>query len=169
MATETTGENIQKLAKLIHGIRVAMLTTVAGDGSLRSRPMATQDTDFDGTLWFFTLADAPKVGEVERREQVNVSYADPDTQRYVSVSGTAHLVRDRRQLEALWKPILKAWFPKGLDDPEIALLRVDVERAEYWDAPSGKLVQLVGLVKALVTGERYVPGDNEKIEIGSAR
>src|SRR5438132_409520 len=123
-------QNVKKLADLIKGIKVAMLTTVAEDGCLRSRPMVTQDKDFDGTLWFFTQAGAPKVSEVEREERVNLSYANPDDQRYVSVSGTARLVRDRDRIREFWSPALKAWFPKGPDDPELALLRVEVDRAE---------------------------------------
>jgi len=144
-----TSQNVKKLGELIKGIKVAMLTTVCPDGSLRSRPMVTQEAEFDGSLWFFTRQRDPKVGEVERHEQVNVSYASPDDQRYVSVSGTARLVTDRRKIQELWSPGLKAWFSKGADDPELALLRVDVEKAEYWDAPSSSVVHLVGFAKAV--------------------
>ena len=162
---------IKKLGELIEDIKIAMLTTVEEDGSLRSRPMGTQQVEFDGDLWFFTAASAPKVGEVQRERQVNLSYADADSQRYVSVSGSAQLVRDRRKIEQLWNPIFRAWFPQGLEDPDLALLKVTVERAEYWDAPSGKLVQLYGFVKALATGKR--PGDeiadNQKIDLERGR
>jgi general stress protein 26 len=68
-------------------------------------------------------------------------------------------------MEELWNPILKAWFPKGLDDPSICLLKVDVEQAEYWDSPSSTLVQVVGFVKAMVTGQRADGGENEKINL----
>lgn len=162
---------IKKLGELIEDIKIAMLTTVEEDGSLRSRPMGTQQVEFDGDLWFFTAASAPKVGEVQRERQVNVSYADAGSQRYVSVSGSAQLVRDRPKIEQLWNPIFRAWFPQGLEDPDLALLKVSVERAEYWDAPSGKLVQLYGFVKALATGQR--PGDeiadNQKIDLERGR
>ena len=162
---------IKKLGELIEDIKIAMLTTVEEDGSLRSRPMGTQQVEFDGDLWFFTAASAPKVGEVQRERQVNVSYADAGSQRYVSVSGSAQLVRDRPKIEQLWNPIFRAWFPQGLEDPDLALLKVSVERAEYWDAPSGKLVQLYGFVKALATGKR--PGDeiadNQKIDLERGR
>lgn len=161
--------NIKKLAELIKGIEVAMLTTVAEDGTLRSRPMVTQKAEFDGTLWFFTPAGAPKVGEVGHDRRVNVSYASPDDNRYVSVSGTAELVRDRQKIEELWNPVLKAWFPDGLQDPELALLRVNPERAEYWDSPSSTLVHLVGFVRAVATGKPYRPGENEKLDLHKGR
>jgi general stress protein 26 len=103
------------------------------------------------------------VDEIDREHNVNVSYADEGDNRYVSVSGRARLVRDRGKIDELWSPILKAWFPKGKDDQEVALLRVDVEKAEYWDAPSSTIVKLVGFAKAMVTGQPYAPGENRKI------
>src|SRR5690349_5444959 len=162
--------DIEKIRDLIKGIRFAMLTTVDTDGSLRSRPMATQEAEFDGELWFFTGASSPKVDEVERDHRVNVSYAAPDDNTYVSVSGTARMVRDKAKAKELWNPALKAWFPEGLDDPDLALLRVRVEKAEYWDSPSSKMVQLYGLAKAMLTGKRADDiGENEKIDLqGSA-
>jgi general stress protein 26 len=117
--------------------------------------MATQQTEFDGTLWFFTDANSVKVHELQRDRHVNVSYANPEDQRYVSVSGMASTMTDRGKMEELWSPLHKAWFPKGLDDPNIALLRIDVDRAEYWDAPSSAVVQLFGFAKAMLTGKRY--------------
>ena len=158
-------DDIKKLGEMIEGIKIAMITTADEDGTLRSRPMATQDSEFDGTLWFFTHASAPKVDEVQHEQHVNVSYAAPDNNRYVSVSGTAQVVRDRIKIEQLWKPYLKAWFPDGLDDPDIALLKVTVQRAEYWDSPSSTVVHLVGFAKAVATGTTYQPGENEKIEL----
>lgn len=158
-------EAIKKLGEMIEGIQFAMLTTVEADGTLRSRPMATQRVEFDGTLWFFTRASAPKVDEVRGDEHVNVSYANPEDQRYVSVSGTAEVVRDPAKIAELWSPALKAWFPKGLEDPDIALLKVNVEQAEYWDSPSSKMAHIIGFVKAAATGQTYQPGENEKLNL----
>ena len=162
---ETHQDDIKKLGELIQDIGIAMLTTVDDDGTLRSRPMQTQDDEFDGDLWFFTGASSHKVLEVQQEARVNVSYAAPDKNRYVSVSGTASLVRDKTKIDALWNPALKAWFPDGKDDPEVALLKVSVEQAEYWDTPSSKVVHLVGFVKAVATGQTYQPGENEKINL----
>ena len=157
---------IGHLGELIRGIKVAMMTTVEQDGSLRSRPMWTHDRDFDGELWFFTKEHSPKVDEVEHDHHVSLSYADPAREHYVSVSGRCSLVLDKEKAKELWNPTLKAWFPEGLDDPELALLRVSVEKAEYWDTPSSRMVQLVGFVKATLTGQEYRPGDNEKVTLG---
>lgn len=159
-------ESIQKLGKLIKGIRTAMLTTVESDGTLRSRPMATQDVEFDGTLWFFTAASSPKVRETRHNNNVSVTYQNGSDQVYVSVSGTAELVFDEAKKREFWTPLYKAWFPKGVDDPEVALLKVTVEKAEYWDAPSSSIVYLFGMAKALVTGKPLTEiGDHAKVEL----
>jgi general stress protein 26 len=163
--TKDTQDVVQHFGDLIKDIKVAMMTTVEADGSLRSRPMWTHDRDFDGELWFFTREHSPKVDEVEHDHHVNLAYSDPTRTRFVSVSGRCRLVLDKEKARELWNPSLKAWFPEGLDDPELALLCVRVEKAEYWDTPSSRMVQLVGFVKATLTGTSYEPGDNQKLEL----
>ena len=153
--TESNQDNINKLRQMLKGIRIGMLTTVDDEGRLHSRPMATQEQEFDGTLWFFTGISSAKAHEIERDHHVNISYASPEDNRYVSVSGMGRLVRDPAKAKQLWSPIHKAWFPKGLDDPELGLLQVDVDRAEYWDSPSSAVVQLVGFAKSILTGRAY--------------
>jgi general stress protein 26 len=141
-----------------------MMTTVQAGGLLRSRPMATQKTPFDGELWFFTGHHSPKVDEIQADSHVNLSYSDPDSRHHVSITGTAELVQDREKIRSLWTPALQAWFPEGPDDPEVALLRVSVDSAEYWDAPSSKMVHLYDRVKAALTGKPVKdPGDHQKI------
>jgi len=161
---DTRQESIEKLKALINDIDFAMLTTVNG-GQLRSRPMSTQEYEGDNELWFFTSDQTHKVEEIEADSRVNVAYSKPDDNVYVSVSGRAELVKDRQKIEELWNPILKAWFPDGLDDPTLSLLRVTIEEAEYWDSPNSKLVQLAGFVKALVTGQSADGGDHGKINL----
>lgn len=157
---------IQRLRDIVKSIDIGMLTTVDEDGSLRSRPMATnQHIEFDGDLWFFTYAGSHKVLEVEQHQQVNVSYSDPKSQRYVSMTGMAQLVRDRHKMQELWQPSLKTWFPKGLDEPDLALLKVDVEGAEYWDAPSGWVAHTVGFVKSIASGKKGSVGEHQTINL----
>ncbi|HRH45105.1 MAG TPA: pyridoxamine 5'-phosphate oxidase family protein [Pyrinomonadaceae bacterium] len=161
---QTRVESISKLKELIEGIDFAMLTTLKGN-RMHSRPMSTQKFEFDGDLWFFTSDQTAKVEEIEKDNRVNVSYSQPDENTYVSVSGTASLVKDRAKIEELWNPIYKAWFPKGLDDPSLALLKVTIEEAEYWDAPNSTFVQIYGFVKALVTGQEAGGGDHGKVKL----
>jgi len=165
MMSDTTHEDAKLLNDKIKGIRIAMMTTVETDGTLRSRPMATQDMEFNGDLWFFTHASTPKVDDVQHDQQVNLGYAKPDENLFVSVSGTAQLVRDRQKINELWKPALKAWFPNGNEDPDLALLKVTVESAEYWDAPSGVMGRLYVVAKGLATGGKDSGGENVKLNI----
>ncbi|CAN5277605.1 pyridoxamine 5'-phosphate oxidase family protein [soil metagenome] len=155
-------QSIEKLKDLLEDIDFAMLTTIS-NGKLRSRPMSTQEFREDGTLWFFTSDQTHKVEEIEADSRVNVAYSKPSDNVYVSVSGTASIVKDKAKIEELWNPILKAWFPKGLDDPSLCLMKISVEEAEYWDSPSSTIVQIAGFVKALVTGQSADGGDYGKV------
>ncbi len=165
MVTVQKGSDVQKLGSLIKGQKVAMVTTVEAEGSLRSRPMWTQQVDFDGDLWFFTRIDSGMAHEVGRQHRVNLSYSDPSDSRFISVSGTATVGKNPEKAKDLWNPMLKAWFPEGLEDPELALLQVSVEKAEYWDNPSGRMVQLLGFAKAVVTGMAAKPGGHGELHL----
>ncbi len=159
-------EGMRQIAKLIKNAKIAMLTTTTAKGWLRSRPMGTQRESFDGNIWFFTHESEPKVREIEQHPQVNVSFANPDDNEYVSLAGRAALVHDRAKMEALWQKPLKTWFPKGLEDPDLALLKVEVEHAEYWDQNAGVLEIAAGFVKSKVTGEESSAGYGVKVELG---
>ena len=156
--------SIAKLKESTEGIDFCMLTTIDG-GQLRSRPMSTQQAEFDGDLWFFTSDNTHKVEEIEKDNRVCVAYAKHSDSTYVSLSGRASVVKDRAKMEELWSPILKAWFPGGLDDPHLCLLKVSAEQAEYWESPSGTVVQLLGFVKAIATGQQADWGENEKLDL----
>ena len=157
----------EHLWKLIKDIKIAMLTTEHAEGWLRSRPMSTQQAEFDGDLWFFTGVDSSKSQEARQHPRVNLAYANPDDNHFLSVSGTAELVRDAAKNKELWNPIFKAWFPKGLDDPNLALLKIHVDHAEFWDSPSSTMVQIAGFLKAMVTGKAYQASPGEHGTVGS--
>lgn len=148
----------QKLATMIKDIKFTMFTTVGDDGSLHSRPMGTLEMnpdDFQGTIWFFSRKDSHKNYSIKKDQHVNLSYAHPDKHQYVSVTGRAFISQDRSKMQELWNPILKAWFPEGLEDPDLSLIGINVESAELWDSPPAKVVQMLGFVKSAVTGKPY--------------
>jgi general stress protein 26 len=161
---EEQEESIGKFKELINDIEFAMLTTIDGN-YLRSRPMATQEYDNEGALWFFTSDQTHKNDEIEQDNRVNIAYAKPEDNIYVSVSGRAEVVKDKAKIKQLWKPLLKAWFPEGLDDPTLTLLKVSIEKAEYWDTASSTIVQLGGFIKSWVTGERASGGEHKQINL----
>ncbi len=157
----------QKLAHMINDIDFTMMTTIGSDGALYSRPMSTQkldDDNFDGKLWFFSKKDSPKVHELEVNQKVNLAYAQPGRHRYVSVAGVANILLDRQKMKELWKPMYKAWFPEGLEDPQLCLISVDAISAEIWDSPGGSIVHAFGFVKAALTGKSIEhAGENQQI------
>jgi general stress protein 26 len=153
-------EGLEKIAELAKGIHIAMMTTVATDGSMSSRPMAVQDKPFDGTLWFLTRSTSEKIDEIQQDQHVTLNFAAPSDSKYLSLKGRASVNQDRSKIHDLWNPMYKAWFPKGEDDPEIAVLRVDVAEGDYWESTGGKIVQTIKYAYAATTGK--------KVELGEA-
>jgi general stress protein 26 len=126
-------DTINTLRGLIEGMSVAMLTTSSAEGRLRSRPMIPARHEFDGDVWFFVSGVSPICAEIRERPAVNVAYATPTKDQFVTLSGTAEIVTDRQKLELLWREELRDWFAEGLATPHLVLLRVTVEEAEFWD------------------------------------
>ncbi|SDP44249.1 General stress protein 26 [Pedococcus dokdonensis] len=160
--SDTQTDQTAKVAELIDGIKIAMLTTVAPDGRLMSHPMATQDVDFDGTVRFIAERASHKVAHLEAHPQVNVSYSSSGS--WVSLSGFARVVSDPAELEKYWDSFTDAWLEGGPDNPNNIIIEVDGTSAEYWDSPGSKVVQVANLLKAKVTGQRY-EGDNEQVDL----
>jgi general stress protein 26 len=154
---------MQKLADLIDGTRIAMLTTEDADGTLHSRPLATLEMDSAGKLFFFTALSSGKVSEIDQHRKVNLSYADVSKQDYVSVSGHARLFRDPEKMKQLWTKWVEPWFPDGLNDPDLGLLEVTVEDAEYWDAPASSMMRLFGLARAMSSGNTESLGEHGEV------
>jgi general stress protein 26 len=155
-----------KLYEMIRDIKIAMMTTIDTDGMLHSRPMYNQDADEHGDLWFFTQIQSPKITEISRDNEVNLAYSDPDKQHYVSVFGTAEIVRDKAKIEEKWSEGLRSWFPNGTDDPQIALIRVHPVKGEYWDSPNSTVLHLYGYAKAVLTGKSPTEmTEQEKVDL----
>jgi general stress protein 26 len=160
---------LAELARLIDGIGVVMVTTLAADGDsalFRSRPMLLERLEPDGTLIFLTHLSSQKIAELARDPRVNVAFVGDKGDRYVSVSGTGSTSHDPAHMRALWNATYRAWFPGGPDDPDSAILTVRIERVEYWDVPASRLVRLWGVVKALATGQVAESGEHQAIQLG---
>lgn len=167
-ARELTGpEGLKKIASLIADIRFAMLTTKAADGTLDSRPMATQKTEFDGVIWFLTADDSRKVDEIKDNQNVSLIYADPGNASYVTVKGTGQVLLDKAKIHELWNPMYQAWFPEGENDPRIRLLRVDVTEAEYWEANDNKLLRGIKYLAAAATKGSVDLGEHGTVSVRS--
>lgn len=154
MSQQDTAASRERLWDLIQDTKFAMFTTRHSNGHLHSRPMTTQNkkVDEDSSLWFFMSRSGDPVDDITAEPNVNVAYANPDKDSYVSVSGIARVVENLAKKEQLWSKLNEAWFQGGVTDPDLALVQVQITHAGYWDVKSNKLVQLFAMARAAVTG-----------------
>jgi general stress protein 26 len=141
--------------RLLKGMTVGMLTTQAGNGETHSRPMLVHDVDEDGWMWFITDRDSRKACELIHSPNATITFQSPRGDRYVSVYGMAVVIRDDFELNRIWNPTYRAWFPKGKRDPQIVLVAVRAVRLEYWVVPKSRLTRVLGAAAAMLTGRRY--------------
>jgi general stress protein 26 len=148
-------EAIDKLKSIVKDVNVAMMCTTQRNGRMHSRPMGTAAIDDDGSIWFFTNEDSEKVEEIEKESGICLCYSKPTDNTYACVMGHGQAIDDQQKMEELWNPMLKAWFPKGLDDPQITLIKVNPYHAEYWDDSDSRMVVFFKIAKAALTGDEY--------------
>ena len=163
MSDDNRSEGARKVTELIKGNNIVMLTTVDADGTLMSRPMALQDVEFDGDVWFFVERSSRIAAQVTANPKVNVAVGSASS--WVSLSGTASIVDDVAKKHELWDATVSAWFPQGPDSPDISLVHVAGESAEYWNTPGGRLATVFSFAKAKVTGKPYDGGENERVDL----
>ena len=157
--TMTPSKKIDDLYDLIDGIETAMFTTRRPNGQLVSRPMATQDRIEGADLWFVTNVETHKLDELALDPHVNCAYLKNKTREWVSVSGLAHVSKNRARIRQLYKEDWKAWFGDdggdkdgGPNDPRIALIMVEAESATYMKVNKPRPIVLFEVLKARVTG-----------------
>ncbi|HMM95787.1 MAG: pyridoxamine 5'-phosphate oxidase family protein [Micrococcales bacterium] len=159
----TDHDGAAHVKELVEDQRLAMLTTVHPEtGALTSRPMTLQQVDDDGTLWFLTLRESSPAHEIESTPRVNVAFAQEGA--WVSIAGRAEVRHDPEKARELWDEMVKTWFQKEPEDPDVVVLRVDGETAEYWDSP-GRVATVVEMVRARVSGERPDPGESHTVDL----
>lgn len=157
-------EAIQKLTKLAKDIKICMFITMPDDEQ-SSRPMATIEAEDDGTLWFYTSRSSGKTSQIENDHDVHLVYSHPGKESYMDVWGKGTVVEDRQKIKELWNPIIKAWFPGGVDDPELCLLRVKPYSAYYWDSEAGKMVAFVKILASAVSGKKFSEGVEGSLDV----
>lgn len=154
-----SGELRHKAWSRLKALGVVQLTTCDGRGRLQSRPLAIQQADFEGVLWFFIARSSDIAAEVERNPRVNACCMDADEGFYLSVSGDARLLRDKAMVRDLWNSTSSAWFPGGLEDPELTLLKIAVDHAEVWSRDSNRMVRFFSTATAALLGSIPVRAD----------
>ena len=160
-------EDREKLWELIKDIKFGMLTRRHSSGMMHSCPLTTQNKELDenSMLYFFISRKSEMATALLTDANVNVSYAHPGDDSYVSVSGKAAIAEDQAKKEELWSSFAKAWFPGGVNDPDLALLEVRIHHAEYWDVKESKMVQLAKMASAAVTGKQPHLGEHKELNL----
>lgn len=156
-------QDIKKVTDIINDSRIGMFTTINEQGALVSRPLAVQDVQDDGDMWFFTSEGTSQVAHITANPAVNVSFGKGT--EWVSVAGTANVVTDRQEIRDRWNQAVEAWFPDGPETPEVVLLRVDSDSAEYWTSPGGTAATVLQWVKSKVTNSRMSVGESGTVEL----
>jgi general stress protein 26 len=156
---EANREGLETIRELIKGIDTAMLTTVTDEG-LVSRPMKTQDVEFNGDIWFLTKKDTSKYHELLHNAKVNVAYADKS---YVSISGTAEIVQSREKVKEFWNAMYEKMLETTWEDPNIVLIKVNAESAEYWE--SGSLLKQAKFLFEKLTGKDTKTKMNDTVRL----
>jgi general stress protein 26 len=157
-------EALKKFKKLVSDINICMFITNNEEND-HTRPMATIETDDNGTLWFFTDLRSVKVEEVSKEHIVHLVYAHPGKESYLDVWGSATVIRDRGLIKDKWSSMVKAWFPNGVDDPNLALLQVRPRSVYYWDAGKGKMVTFLKIAASVVSGKQLAEGAEGKLKV----
>jgi general stress protein 26 len=151
----------QKIREILESFRSAMLVTRgANDLPLHARPMEIAGVEPDCGVWFFTGRASAKVDEIINDQHVLILCQD-EHRRYLTLCGTAQLVSDRNKIEQYWKEPYKAWFPQGMDDPDLLLIHVRGYQAEYWDNQG-----LKGLKYIFEAAKAYARGTRPQIQEG---
>jgi len=164
--SEFINESIKNLRSKIKSIRFGMLTTLNDDETLSSRPMTQQELDDNGILWFFISDTSQLALDINRQQKINVTFAEPADSVYVSTSGNAEVIKFKEKAAELWNPAVAAWFPEGLDDPHLSLIKFTIHTAEYWDSHSNKMLQLFAIAKAAISGKPPTDiGEHEKLDL----
>lgn len=172
-APERTDDKLERLYELVQDIRIAMMTTRRRDGSLVSRPMATQRRADGAHFWFVTPQGRPRLQEVMADAHVNLAYTRANGREWVSVSGVARVSRDRSRIRELYEPTWKVWFPDeggdrngGPDDPRIVLLAIEARSAHFLTADKPAPVALFEHVKSVLTGRMPDVGQVQTVSAG---
>ncbi|WP_101651010.1 pyridoxamine 5'-phosphate oxidase family protein [Brevibacterium ihuae] len=152
----------EKVRELMNNTRIAMLTSVDTDGTLVSRPMGTQEVVEDGDVWFITSVGSDVVDELARDSEVNVAYSGKSS--WVSVSGTAAVIRDVEKQKELWNTFTSAWFSGGADDPDVRLIRVTPRTAQFWDSPGG-VRTMVSMIAAAASKGTPQAGESRTVDM----
>lgn len=158
-------EAIEKIKDIANDTNIGMLCTNLSDMPISACPMATQEVDEQGNIWFLSSKNSNHNQDIEKDNRVQLFYSNVGNYSFLSLYGTAEVLYDRKTIEAIWKPDAKIWFQKGVDDPNITAVRFQPEEGYYWDTKSNKMIAFLKMAASLVTGKTMDDGIEGKLNI----
>jgi general stress protein 26 len=158
-------EAIEKIQDIARDADICLFATNLSQLPIAARPMSTQKVDDDGNLWFLSSKSSAHNQEIGMDSRVQLFYSHKGSSEYLSVYGEATILVDREIAKELWNPMVKAWFPEGVDDPELTIIKVVPSDAYYWDTKNNKTVSLLKIIAGAVTGKTMDDGIKGKISV----
>ncbi len=139
----SAADAVEKIREIAKDANICMFVTDLSSLPLAGRPMATQEVDEEGNIWFMSGRNSEKNKEIHNDDKVQLFYSHTSNYEYLSIFGRAEIVNDRSKIEELWTPMAKTWLKEGKDDPDISLIKVMPEDAYYWDTKNNKMISLI--------------------------
>jgi general stress protein 26 len=158
-------EGIEKLKKLAESADMCLFATNPDSVPLTARPMSTRQVDEQGNIWFFSRSTSNKNSEIANDSRVYLFYSNPGSIEFLNIFGEAEIIRDQQKAKELWSAWAKTWFPDGVDDPELTLIKVRPTEVHYWDTRYSKMVSLLKIAAGAITGKETNTGVEGKINI----
>jgi general stress protein 26 len=156
--------NIDRVWDIIEKVSVCMLTTQFA-GGLRARPLEARPDRDAGAIFFVTDIHSAKEHEIETNPNVGLTFIDPSSKAYLSITGRACVMRDAEKTKRAWRKTDEVWWRGGPNDPEVCLLRIEPLTAELWEGPASAAVTVFEFTKARLTGEEPKLGENRKVTV----
>jgi general stress protein 26 len=161
----TDSDEINKLKEIIESIKTGMLFTHTATDQWKGRPMTTVKVEDNGDLWFFTNEFSGNVYQICRNNEVFINYANPFLNTYAVIMGKAYLTREINKMNELYIPSIKNWFPAGLNDPDLLLIRIEPYGGEYWNAEGGKKLTAFKLFSDMHSDDEFINGKAGKTHL----
>ncbi|MFN7117333.1 MAG: pyridoxamine 5'-phosphate oxidase family protein [Saprospiraceae bacterium] len=158
-------EAIKKIKDMTNDINICMMCTNLNNMPISTCPMATQEVDEEGNIWFLSTKNSNHNQDIEQDSRSQLIYAHPGQASFLSLYGSAEVLYDRQLIEDIWKPDAKIWFQEGKDDPNLTVIRFSPEEGYYWDTKSSKMVAFLKMATSLVTGKTMDDGIEGKLKV----
>ncbi|MDE3248671.1 MAG: pyridoxamine 5'-phosphate oxidase family protein [Bacteroidota bacterium] len=148
---------IEEIRSLVKDLGTCMFCTYDEKGELQARPMAVQQADEEGNLWFLSKKGSEKNQQLMSANKTDLLFGE-GKDKWMCLHGTAVLMYDREKIKELWTPIAKIWFTEGENDPSISVIRFRFKSGYYWDNKHGRMVAIAKMAAAFITGETMDDG-----------